>query len=31
MVIFYIEPVLRVIKYDDLSLGISKSGNPTII
>jgi hypothetical protein len=29
MVNFYTEPLLRVIQYDDLSLEISKSGNPT--
>jgi hypothetical protein len=29
MVNFYIEPLLRVIQYDGLSLGISKSGDLT--
>jgi hypothetical protein len=29
MVNFYTEPLLRIIQYDCLSLGISKSGNPT--
>jgi hypothetical protein len=29
MVNFYTEPLLRIIQYNGLSLGISKSGNPT--